>query len=122
MYCKKCGVQIEDDSTYCPYCGEITNSSANANTQINNNGGNFSQPSNNNNGAEYNVSKAGIGVIMSLFLGLLGLIIGVLIYPSGTVARKTFVKGWLITWAVCSILVVIFYVLLFSAVMADLPY
>ena len=101
MYCRKCGAQIEDNDFYCPYCGEMTNSSQPSNTQTNNNVGGYNQPSNNTNNAQYNVSKTGIGVIMLLFLGFLGLIIGVLMYPAGTYARKSFVKGWVITWVVC---------------------
>ena len=44
--------------------------------------------------SKYNESKAGIGVVLGLFLGIIGLIIGICIYPEGTVARKTFIKAW----------------------------
>lgn len=47
---------------------------------------------NNSPQSKYNESKTGIGVVLGLFLGIIGLIIGICIYPEGTVARKTFIK------------------------------
>lgn len=58
---------------------------------------------------QYNVTKIEIGVLSSLFLGLLGLIIGICLYPSGTLARTTFIKGWLITYIIKIVAVVIFF-------------
>ena len=66
--------------------------------------------------SDYNNSKTGLGVVLCLFLGLLGLIIGVCMYPSGSYERQTFVKGWLTTLVVEIVLViVIFVVILFGA-------
>lgn len=47
-------------------------------------------------------SKKGIGVLLCLFLGILGLIIGLLLYPSNTVERETFISGWLtgLLWSI----------------------
>lgn len=49
-------------------------------------------------------SKTGIGVICALFLGLIGLLIGFLLYkhdkPNMEYEWKTFFKGWLITFCV----------------------
>lgn len=41
-------------------------------------------------------SRAGIGVVCAIFLGLFGLLI-MLCWPAGSYERRTFVKGWL--WA-----------------------
>ena len=46
-------------------------------------------------------SKAWLGVLLELFTGLIGLIIGLLLYKDGSYERKTFIKGWLITFFVC---------------------
>ena len=53
-------------------------------------------------------SKAGIGVVMGLFLGLIGLIIGICIYKEGSYERQTFLKGFWITIAVSVAVSVIF--------------
>ena len=51
-------------------------------------------------------SKKGVGILLCMFLGLLGLIIGVLLYPSGSYERTTFIKGWL-TWVVVLVLLIV---------------
>ena len=111
MFCRKCGAQIEDNDAFCPYCGESTQSAPQNQPQI--------QPSNNNaNNASNNESKSVIGVIMAFFLGILGLVIGVLMYPADTVARKTFVKAWAITWLVFIVVTVFMsMVFIFDSVM-----
>ncbi len=81
MYCKKCGAEIDDEAVVCPKCGCAVDKG-----QQN---------------PKYNESKTGMGVLMGLFLGLIGLIIGIFSYPEGTVARKTFIKAWLITFLIC---------------------
>ena len=58
--------------------------------------------------------KTGMGVVMGLFLGLIGLIIGICLYKEGTVARKTFIKSWLITYFVTLAVIVFFYVIIFA--------
>ena len=45
-------------------------------------------------------TRSGTGFVFAFFLGIIGLIIGLLLYPAGTVMRKTFLKAWLITTAV----------------------
>lgn len=74
-----------------------------------------------NNNSKYNESKTGIGVVCGLFLGIIGLIIGICLYPEGTVARQTFMKGWLWTFFTALIVGVVFgiiiYVFVFSSIM-----
>ena len=50
---------------------------------------------------------------MALFLGIIGLIIGIMLYPSGTITRKTFIKAWCITYAIA--LIMIFIIIFFVA-------
>jgi len=49
---------------------------------------------------EQGTSKTGIGVICALFLGLIGLVIGLCCYKDGSIERKTFLKAWVITFCV----------------------
>lgn len=81
MFCKKCGEEINNEAVVCPKCGCSTKQE--------------------NIDPKFRESKTGIGVLMGLFLGIIGLIIGIVIYPEGTVARKTFIKAWLTTFLIC---------------------
>lgn len=84
MYCKNCGQEIPDNSTTCMYCGRLTS-------------GNSEQ------------SKTWIGVLLGLFLGIIGLIIGLCIYPNNSLERSSFIKGWSITFVITIILSIIVY-------------
>ena len=92
-FCSNCGKSIPLSATICPYCarsvgGKSTSYSSSSGT-----------------------SKKGLGVLFCLFLGLIGLIIGICIYPSGSVERDTFVSGWvttLIVTIVISVVLVLF--------------
>lgn len=91
MFCPKCGKEINDNADVCIHCGR----SLKAKTESN---------------PAHNEKKTALGVILGLFLGLIGLIIGMCLYPAGTVARQSFVKAWLITFFSClgiSILLII---------------
>ena len=63
---------------------------------------------------EFNQEKTGVGVLLSLFLSLLGLIIGLLLYPAGTVSRKSFLRGWTITFAILAGISVVLIILFFG--------
>jgi len=52
-------------------------------------------------------SKKTIGVLLGLFTGLIGLVIGLLLYKDGTPERETFMKGWTIGFVVDIVLAVI---------------
>lgn len=94
-YCSKCGEQIHKDAVICPKCGCYTEEGKKTNS-------------------EYSESKTGIGVIMALFLGLIGLLIGIALYPSGTVSRTSFVKAWIMTYVVCILICLFLMILVFS--------
>lgn len=98
MFCPKCGREIEDNSTDCNYCGQPLAQSMSAQTQRSN----------------YNESKTGMGILFGLLLGLIGLIIGICIYPEGTLARKTFIKSWIICFVVQIVVSVILSIVLFT--------
>lgn len=91
MFCKKCGHEINDEAQVCVHCGCMLEKKS---------------------GGE---SKAGLGVVMALFLGIMGLIIGICMYSSDSVERSTFIKGWGITFGVSFVAgLVIWLILLFS--------
>lgn len=57
-------------------------------------------------------SKTGIGVVCGIFLGLIGLIVGICSFKEGTYERKTFIKGWAIAFGVTAGIEIILSVLL----------
>lgn len=65
-------------------------------------------------------SKAGIGVVCALFLGLIGLLIGYFIYKEKNLDYewKTFLKGWLWTFIIVIIVSVILSIIAFAAGMS----
>ena len=81
MYCKKCGKEIDDEAIVCIHCGCAVEE-----TKVSN---------------DDNEPKMGMGVLLGFFLGLIGLIIGLCLYKADTVARKTFLKAWGITFGIC---------------------
>lgn len=91
MYCKYCGKEINDDADICIHCGRST-------------GRQSVQES-----YEVDEPKTGIGILLGLFLGLIGLVIGLLLYPSNTVRRATFIKGWVGAFVISIIVAVIIY-------------
>lgn len=99
MYCKKCGAQIDDEAVICPKCGCETGVKKTVNT-------------------ENDESKTGIGAIFGIFLGIVGLIIGICLYKDGSIARKTFIKGWLIAFISWTAVVILFYIILVSVLIS----
>ena len=93
MKCKYCGKEVSEDSVYCNHCGGPL--------QADEKKVEPSIPSNQNQNTPdpgHNEPKTALGVIFGLFIGVIGLVIGLLMYPDGTVARRTFVKAWVITF------------------------
>ena len=80
MFCNKCGKEIKNASGICHNCSATKNKAIQKNP--------FAHP-------EYTVPKTALGFWLGVFLGPIGLIIGICSYPAGTISRKTFVKGWL---------------------------
>ncbi len=105
MFCKKCGKEVNDDAVVCVHCGCSLKEDENK--------------------KEMNESKTGIGVLMGLFLGIIGLVIGICMYPAGTLARKTFLKAWGITFGVCVAILVVCYIIILcvaGSMISQLPY
>ena len=109
MFCQKCGKEINDDAIVCINCGCSVKK---VDPAVEMNQKNYSEP------------KTGIGVLLGLFLGLIGLVIGICIYPENTVARTSFIKSWAITFGITfgiSILLSIIYFVFFATRVPVIP-
>ncbi len=76
MFCPKCGEEVVDDAVICVHCGRELKLENKENDE----------------------NKTSMGVLLGIFAGIVGLIIGICLYPEGSVARKTFMKGWVISF------------------------
>ena len=56
-------------------------------------------------------SKKGIGFCLGFLLGLIGLIIGLLLYKDGSYERESFFRGWWIGYSVRAVFTIVLYVL-----------
>ncbi len=91
MFCQKCGGEIPNEAVVCKHCGCAVK--------------------NMHEEDKYNKSKTGIGVLFELLLGIIGLIIGICIYPVGSKARQTFMRGWGITFAIKVVLYIVLFII-----------
>lgn len=82
MFCRICGEEINDKAIICPKCGCETGIKIEKTPTV------------------IDKSKTGMGILLCLVLGIIGLVIGILLYKDGTVARKTFIKSWTITFVI----------------------
>ena len=94
MFCKNCGKYNPDNAQSCRYCGCTTLVKSVRETRVNNYSNSY-------------VSKSAVGVLMALFLGVIGLIIGLVLYPSGTCERESFLSAWVKTYVITIIVSVV---------------
>ena len=62
-------------------------------------------------------SKAGIGVVMALFLGIIGFVIGLFIFDHNSYEWKTFSKGFWITYIITTIISIILFILFYGRIL-----
>ena len=99
MFCRNCGKYNPGDKKVCMYCGgELTEQKSRLYYDSA-----FSDD---------NVSKIHLGVLLGIFLGLIGLLIGFFCYPARTYARHTFIKGWVISFVVQIVLSIVLIVVM----------
>ena len=99
MFCQKCGEEIHDEAVVCTKCG-------------------CAVEKNQKPAPVPDEPKTVIGVVMGLFLGLIGLLIGICLYKEGTIARRTFIKSWAITFAITTAVIIVFYIIGIVAAMS----
>ena len=99
MFCKNCGKEIDDKASICLNCGVAVPKNFISGSSLNGN------------------PKTLLGVVLCLTLGLLGLIIGLCMYPSGSVERETFVRGWVSMFVSLFAILVILSVYIFAPVL-----
>ena len=108
MFCPKCGKEIADDAEFCVHCGRRVS---------------LTEPS--IKALKQKESKTTMGVLFALFLGLTGLLIGICIYEKDTIARKTFMKGWIITFLIplgAILLLIIIFAIYYGVNSSSTPY
>ena len=78
MFCKRCGKFNPDGEPVCKYCGgELTRDD------------NYKRSD-----SSYGADQTIVGVLLAIFLGVIGLVIGLLVYKGGY-DRNTFLSGWI---------------------------
>ncbi len=101
MFCKNCGKEINDKAAICIHCGCAT---GNANPVEELSG----------------ESKKTLGVLLGIFLGLIGLIIGICLYPTNSYERKTFIQGWGIAFAISFGACMLLYIIIIASTCSTL--
>ena len=61
---------------------------------------NYNNPNKDMNGYMFHSSKVKLGVLFACIFNFVGLIIGLCMYSAGVYERKTFIKGWGMTYLV----------------------
>ena len=93
MFCKTCGKRIDANAVICCHCGCATD--------------NIIKPY-----YAKDRNKRALGVLLSFIFGLIGLIMGLLMYERGSEERATFKKGWVegfITQIVLGVIIGVIY-------------
>lgn len=105
MFCTRCGKYNPDTKEKCIYCGgELSEKQTTTSRQT---------PS-----KSTDADKTLIGVLLALFTGLIGLVIGLLVFPSGY-ERSSFLSGWVKCYITCIIIAVVI-VLAYSCIVFGL--
>ena len=113
MNCKYCGAQIQAGSKKCPHCGAAVEAQPGTTNSI------FSGPSQKN---FVDGPQTALGFVIGLFLGLIGIIFGFVLYPQGSVARKTFFKGFIIACVISTLIPIIFFVIMIATTSTIHPF
>ena len=93
-FCSHCGKQISEYSVSCYNCGYRVNAPKRKNYN-------------------YDLPKIGWGALSAFLLGIIGLVIGLVVYPSGTEARKTFLTGWITTFISLTVIYTIISIIMY---------
>ncbi len=108
MICDKCESNIEDGLDVCCVCGADLNEQRRR--ECRDNRPVHSAP------ARDEESKAFWGGVCNILFSVIGLIIGLLIYPYQSYARGTFIKGWITMFILKMIAAFVIVIIAFSRV------
>ncbi len=75
MLCKNCAHEVDEKATFCIYCGHKLKIEPTL-TESN------------------NIFEKSMGVLLAIFLSIVGLIVGLLVYREDTQKREVFLIGW----------------------------
>lgn len=122
MKCKYCGAPLSDDTTKCPFCGAFLENEKKSSTQTSQEQQSTQaqpqqpfQTNTTNQTPTDDSSKTMLGLIAGLFLGFFALFIA-LLYPSGSNARKTFIKGCIIALVLGVVVPIAIFALIFIGI------
>ena len=111
MYCSNCGKYNVDGVKECKYCGcgVLTKKPTKLPEEEKFVPFNYSNKKTTKSKTYYYLgsSKTGLGFLAGIFLGFMGLVIGLLYYPYESIERDTFVSGWLVAFWISVIIAVI---------------
>ena len=104
MICPKCKKYVALKLQNCPYCGHTLEAHTNPQDASNNvNPQGVSHPQY----EIFDIDRTWFGVLMAILVGLIGLIVGLYVYPYDTQSRSTFIRGWATTFIATMLLAVI---------------
>ena len=83
MQCWNCGEEVNVNAVVCVHCGCSLKKMRRKDRYLSNGD-----------------NQSWLGVVMAIFLPIIGLIIGLLLYPADSYERETFWRGWWITMVV----------------------
>ena len=102
MFCKSCGKMIPDNENVCRYCGVVQHQTAKPRS---------TPPT-------YGDDKTTAGVLLCIFLGVLGLVIGLLMYKD--FERETFLRAWAKTFVVLVVISIVIAIIGYSCIISVL--
>lgn len=90
MFCSKCGKQIPDDSTFCPFCGNAVAQAAPSTPEPRRAAPQQTAPE-----AQVSIGLHILIIVATVLIPLVGLIMGVIYIRSDSPAKKKAGKVWL---------------------------
>ena len=118
MYCIKCGSELPEEAKFCPNCGAKVGSTSINEKKMSDKDSFIYKDSVVSEKSSNNEEKNAVGAWLGI-LSIIGLLIGLCMYPPKTIARRSFLRSWsisffivttvlcMVTLAVCIVLLVI---------------
>ncbi len=119
MICPRCGKYNPDSKTECAYCNyDFKNAKPKTDASNHNQSSFYNKPGFSGGNQYYKTysqrSKYGLGVVIGLFVGLIGLVLALLF--SDSYERDTFIDGWKKGFIISIVIAVVICVLSFGCI------